>query len=132
LELEKTITRCLRKDLERRIQHMDDVKLALEELKEESDSGRLPSGVVPVTRSVRRWAPLAIVAGLLLVGGLAAGLWWNARTGEPVPGLVLTRLTSDSGLATDPILSPDGKLLAYASDRSGEGNLDGEHSIPGD
>jgi serine/threonine protein kinase len=40
-DLEKLITRCLRKDPAKRFQHMDDVKVALEELKEESDSGKL-------------------------------------------------------------------------------------------
>jgi serine/threonine protein kinase len=33
-ELERIVARCLRKDASRRIQHMDDVKLALEELEE--------------------------------------------------------------------------------------------------
>lgn len=37
-ELKKTINRCLRKDRDRRIQHMDDVKLALQELMEERES----------------------------------------------------------------------------------------------
>ena len=37
-DLERIITRCLRKDRERRFQHMDDVRVALEELKEESES----------------------------------------------------------------------------------------------
>ena len=38
-ELQNVITRCLRKDPQRRIQHLDDVKLALEELKQESAFG---------------------------------------------------------------------------------------------
>src|ERR1051325_9711805 len=49
-ELEKLVLRCLRKDPDRRLQHMGDIKLALTELKEESESGRLAlgSGMLPV------------------------------------------------------------------------------------
>ena len=36
----------------------------------------------------------------------------------------LMRLTATAGLNVDPALSPDGSLLAYASDRAGAGNLD--------
>jgi len=44
-DLEKIITRCLRKEPARRFQHIDDVKVALEELKEESDSGKLAHAI---------------------------------------------------------------------------------------
>jgi Tol biopolymer transport system component/predicted Ser/Thr protein kinase len=124
-ELDKIVTRCLRKDPDRRIQHLDDVKLALEELKEESDSGKVGQAFQPVLvrrKHLRHWIGLAVVAMLLAA---AAGVtWWLTRSPKAAPAPVLTRLTSDSGLTTDPALSPDGKLLAYASDRSGEGNLD--------
>src|SRR5580765_4188598 len=39
-DLEKIISRCLRKDAERRFQTMADLRVALEELKEESESGK--------------------------------------------------------------------------------------------
>ena len=42
-DLEKIIRRCLRKDPARRFQHMDDLKVALEEVREDSESGRLPA-----------------------------------------------------------------------------------------
>jgi serine/threonine protein kinase len=44
-ELEKIISRCLRKDLARRAQHAGDIQLALEELREYSASGKLSQAV---------------------------------------------------------------------------------------
>jgi serine/threonine protein kinase len=125
-DLEKIIARCLRKDPNRRFQHMDDVRVALEELKEESESGKLEIGVLaPTTRPAfsnpARWTVVAL--SLITLAGV---VWWVSRTkaGAPARTPNLVRLTSDSGLTTDPALSSDGKLLAYASDRSGDGNLD--------
>jgi len=55
-DLEKIIKRCLQKDTARRYQHMDDLKIALQELKEESDSGKLgapqTAGAVPLSRGI--------------------------------------------------------------------------------
>ena len=45
-ELEKIIWRCIRKDSGRRFQHMGDVQIALQELKEESEA-RLAAGTPP-------------------------------------------------------------------------------------
>jgi Tol biopolymer transport system component len=123
-DVEKLIARCMRKDPERRVQHMVDVKLALEELREDSDSGRLSDPSGPARRRERRGLIAAVVAGVIVTVAVAAVIWSLERS-RPAPSHpALTRLTSDSGLSYMPALSPDGRLLAYASDRSGEGNLD--------
>lgn len=73
------------------------------------------------SRRVYWWSAAGFV---VIISALAATIWSVTRTPKPIPTPTLTRLTWDSGLTTDPALSPDGKLLAYASDRSGEGHLD--------
>jgi Tol biopolymer transport system component len=118
LEAEQLLKRCMRKNPARRVQTMADLKVALEDLKEESAVVRVPE----VRRPGRRTAAAALAAGLL-IGGTGAWFWMRGRV--PVgPGVSLARITSDPGLSGWPTLSPDGKLIAFASDRSGEGNLD--------
>jgi serine/threonine protein kinase len=116
-ELKRIIGRCLRKDPDRRFQHMADIRVALLDVKEESESGRLAH---PVRQRPRRF-PVAVLVVALVAAALLA---WSLLRPRPATELLLTRLTYDSGLTTDPALSPDGKLVAYASDRAGEGGLD--------
>ncbi len=124
-DLEKMILRCLRKAPERRWQSMADLKVALEDLREESGSRSLPEPRVPVPARRRT---RAVVAGLAVaaIGALTFGAWWRATRTQPDVGPTpsLTRLTSDVGWTDYPVISLDGRLLAYASDRSGDNNLD--------
>lgn len=122
-ELERIITNCLRKDRNHRLQHMGDIKIALDGLKADSDSGKLaaPAGG-PRARPMR--AAWLISAAAVLVAAAAGAVVWLGRSGESVAPAPLMRLTSDTGLTTDPALSPDGRLVAYASDRAGADNLD--------
>jgi serine/threonine protein kinase/Tol biopolymer transport system component len=124
-DLEKLILRCLRKSPGRRWQSMADLKVALEDLQEESDSRGVAE---PVTSfAPRRWTTVVGI-GLLTaaIGTLAFGVWWQMRRPrtEVGPRPFLTRLTSDVGWTDYPAISLDGKVLAYASDRSGDNNLD--------
>ena len=122
-ELERVITSCLRKDRNRRLQHMDDIKIVLEELKADSESGKLAAPAGGLRARPRRLGWL-MAAGAVLVAAGAGAVVWFGRSGEPAAPAPLMRLTSDTGLTTDPALSPDGRLVAYASDRARADNLD--------
>lgn len=64
------------------------------------------------------WTLAALVAfGVLAVGVL---LYERTRTANQSPHRTLTRLTFDDGLQIGATLSPDGRYLAYSSDRGGK------------
>lgn len=123
VELEKIILRCLRKDPDRRYQTMRDVKNALEELKEDSESGRLSSQSIPPSAPPKRPVFVWVAAAATLAAVIAISLWYG-KSAEKLPELVMRPLTADAGLTTHPVLSRDGKLVAYASDRATQKNLD--------
>jgi Tol biopolymer transport system component/tRNA A-37 threonylcarbamoyl transferase component Bud32 len=120
--LERLIQKCLRKDPARRFQHIDDVKSVLEDLKEESDSGKLAAEAAPPPR---RGKTMILVAGLAaLVTALAAGVaYYLLRGNGPEEAVQVVPLTSDPGVEMQPSFSPDGNQVAYASDAD-NGNFD--------
>ncbi|MBI4905389.1 MAG: protein kinase [Acidobacteria bacterium] len=126
-ELDRILRRCLRKDREKRFQHMDDVKVALDEIREDSELGRLaapalvPSASAP-TRKKMLWAGLAAV---LLVAAAVGGWVLRRESGQPpnAQGPSLRQITFDPGLTQEPTLWPAGNMIAYSSDRAGN-NLD--------
>jgi len=116
-DLEKIINRCLRKDPARRFQNIADVRIALLELKEESDSGKLTVGEQP--RKARRgwiigaWCTVAVAA-------IGAGTFLYYSRPTPQAEIRVTPLTSYEGFQRDPAFSPDGNQIAFAwTGRSG-------------
>jgi eukaryotic-like serine/threonine-protein kinase len=68
----------------------------------------------PRIRSVALWERLAWAVAALVC--LVVGLQIH-RAPPGLPNWKLTRITADTGLSAYPALSPDGKLVAYSSDR---------------
>lgn len=149
-ELQRIVGKALRKDRAQRYQTITDLRLDLEALRTEllAFSQDAPPAAESTLQSVAPPQPVrressaefilmglsrhkrATAAGLFAVAALAAGITWEARRRTPdgpPPAAThvqrnLTRLTFGGGLQIDPTLAPDGRFLAYASDRAG--NLD--------
>jgi hypothetical protein len=108
-DMEKLIRRCLRKDPDRRFQHMADVKVELQEIKEETDSG-LARPAAAVRRPLSLWLAGAISTGLLVVAGI--GLFRHEARRLPPPRVV--PLTAMRGFESWPTFSPDGTQVAFS------------------
>jgi serine/threonine protein kinase len=85
-ELERIISRCLRKDPERRWNNMSDLKTALQDLREESVSGssvsaRIAPNRVPPQSPKTGWV---LGAGMLLVAGAAAWFTMGEKASYPL------------------------------------------------
>jgi eukaryotic-like serine/threonine-protein kinase len=116
-EVERLISRCLRKDVQHRFQHMDDLKVALEELKEESDSGALEAAGAAgaAVRGKLWWAGVLAGIAIIVVALGLTGWYWLGRSHQSHVDAPLSAvpLTSYRGLENCPSLSPDGSQVAF-------------------
>ena len=104
-DLAKIIMRCLRKDPARRFQTMADLKVALQDVREES-------GAVSQLRtpSRRPWILAALLSMLVVAGFLAWQAWRDPESTEPLRAVPLTALP---GVQRYPTFSPDGNHVAF-------------------
>ena len=123
-DVDRAVLRCLHKTPKDRWQSLSDLKVVLQDIKEDSESGRkIVVGQTARPSRLGRWifGAVAVIALTLL-----ALVYFQSRgvpTGERP--LSLSRLTYDGGLSGLPGISRDGNLVAYASDRGGgDGQLD--------
>jgi len=120
-ELERVVARCLEKDPARRFQNAADLKIVLEWLSRDFEAEKRT--VAPATRAGRRKLVAAsVLAVVTAAAAIVAAIYW-LRQPAVAPLSNAVRVTTSLGLTCTPALSPDGTLLAYASDRGGGGNL---------
>ena len=117
--LQRLISRCLRKDVTRRAQHASDVKLALDELQDETlaaaSGSRVTSAGVPAppsTAALRRWLMWTLPAAALLAI-LVSMFVLLPRTPPTASSFEPTPLTSLPGSESTVTFSPDGSQVAF-------------------
>jgi serine/threonine protein kinase len=113
-DVERIINRCLRKDPQRRWQSMADIKVALEDVLEELEAGKLglPDGSVAIQkprRSLRALIWPAITLAALGAGGYAS--WRFLKPAQPT----FERLTYRRGEIPSAKFSPDGQTVVFSA-----------------
>ena len=112
-DLEKIVSRCLRKDPDRRAQHVGDIKLALEDLRDDSTAGPPTSASTSGLHGFR--SPFRfVVIGVAAAALMAAGVFWWVNRHPPVPARTdWVQITNFADSVSQPALSADGRMLTF-------------------
>lgn len=121
--IRKLVQRCLKKDMKQRLQAIGDARIAIEEQiagsSSESDIAPPVATPHPLWRRVLPWAA-ALLACALLTG---LGVWAIAvRTVHAAP-MHFRAVTTFAGVQSHPALSPDGRSVAFVSNRESHYNV---------
>jgi Tol biopolymer transport system component len=111
------LQQTLQKKPRDRLRDMGDAGLALE--KAQGDSDTAPSSLPPAAHRPWIWLVAGLIVGAVAVGTLTWPWSDKAIPGNPLAGATFTKLTDFEGAELDAAISPDGKFVAFVSDRDG-------------
>jgi serine/threonine protein kinase/Tol biopolymer transport system component len=133
-DLQNVVAKALAKPLSGRYASVDEMRADLRQFARDmqfdlglSDSTEIITRTLPHAQGPNRrmdWRWKAALAAIAIILAIATALAWKAAGTHARPEMVLSRVTTDPGLNYHPAISPDGRLIAFASDRGNEGNLD--------
>jgi len=112
------LRRCLRRDVKARQRDMGDARIALEE----ALAGLSPEDDTPPPHTRSTWRRAVPWAATLAAGALVSGvvLWGVALRRPQREAMHFRAVTNFAGVQAQPALSPDGRSVAFASDRGGD------------
>jgi eukaryotic-like serine/threonine-protein kinase len=108
LGLQRILTRCLEKGVERRFQSASDLAFAIESL-----GGTSSTRSVEQPKTSRAWLPWTAIALALLA--LGTGLWLVGRWSAAKPQPRFTRLTYRQGYLSNARFAKDGQTVVYSA-----------------
>lgn len=120
-QIRALLQRCLKKDARQRLQAIGDARISIEEVlagKAGIDGDQTKKSA---TKSHSATAGiLGFFSGAVLVAAVG---WWVVRP-RPEPGAMhFSAVTSFAGVQAQPALSPDGRSVAFISNRDGHYNI---------
>jgi len=120
------LQRCLKKDVKQRLQAIGEARIVIEEVLagpagthgEETENAKAGT-------AERRSHSLAGWIGGFFIGALlaAAAAWWATRSGSVPAAMQFSAVTRFAGVQAQPALSPDGRSIAFISNRDGHYNV---------
>ena len=127
-QIKTIITKCLKKDKEQRYQDMSEVSIDLKN--SEKESSQTIKSKEKITKSIRTSGKsgskkiILSVSILLIVVVVSSYFIFFSGDSTDMPEMKMVRLTSYGGEEQDPVLSPDGKTLAFCWDGPERNNFD--------